>query len=323
MDICGTDLGTMTELDNRIYFAFGDTFGYADGVCGRDNQQANWRSNVLAWTNVVDPKDGLALSDWLAGPDGRAIAVIEGAHQTPVDGQPTEQTKIPTAMVAVGSAIHLHYMSIHDFAAKSGAWNCNYSAWVTSLDGGQSWTPDAGQFTDASSNFMELALTADVTPDNPKGEFVYALGTPAGRFGAARLGRAPAATVTDPTSWQYCSGLDSTGEPAWAATESAAVDMVAAPVGEASILWNPALQRWMYTYLNEDAAALQLREAPFLWGPWSDPHTLATANDYPQLYGAFMTRSLLSSDGLTLYFVMSQFGPYDTFLMKAELKPTS
>jgi hypothetical protein len=28
LDICGTDLGTMTEIGNSIFFAFGDTFGY-------------------------------------------------------------------------------------------------------------------------------------------------------------------------------------------------------------------------------------------------------------------------------------------------------
>ena len=33
VDICGTDLGTMTEIGNRIFFAFGDTFGYDDDHC--------------------------------------------------------------------------------------------------------------------------------------------------------------------------------------------------------------------------------------------------------------------------------------------------
>jgi len=33
VDVCGTDLGTMTELNDRIYFAFGDTFGYEGDTC--------------------------------------------------------------------------------------------------------------------------------------------------------------------------------------------------------------------------------------------------------------------------------------------------
>jgi Domain of unknown function (DUF4185) len=75
----------------------------------------------------------------------------------------------------------------------------------------------------------------------------------------------------------------------------------------------------MYTYLNEHTASLELREADHLWGPWTPPHTLVTAREYPQLYGAFMTPSFLREDGRSLFFVMSQYGPYNTFIMKAEL----
>ncbi len=42
LDICGTDLGIMTEAHGRIFFAFGDTFGYpCSGVGG-----PNWRSEL-------------------------------------------------------------------------------------------------------------------------------------------------------------------------------------------------------------------------------------------------------------------------------------
>lgn len=75
----------------------------------------------------------------------------------------------------------------------------------------------------------------------------------------------------------------------------------------------------MYTYLNENTACLELREADHLWGPWTAPHTLVRAKDYPQLYGAFMTPSFLRDNGRTLFFVMSQYGPYNTFIMRAQL----
>jgi hypothetical protein len=41
--------------------------------------------------------------------------------------------------------------------------------------------------------------------------------------------------------------------------------------------------------------------------------------DYPQLYGAFMTPSFLRDNGRTLFFVMSQYGPCNTFIMRAQL----
>jgi hypothetical protein len=321
VDVCGTDLGTMTEHGGRVWFAFGDTFGYDGEVC-RGNGGPNWRSNTLAWADNPQPAHGIALADWLTGADGRAVAMVQGAHQQPVAGQPSELTKIPTALAAIGDTLYLHYMSVHEFAATGGVWDCNYSTWATSTDGGRTWTEAATRFAGPDSNFVELAVTTQTAPDNPDGGHLYALGTPSGRFGAARLGRVPVTTVTDPTTWQYLSGRGDDAAPTWSTDAGSAIDVVPAPVGEASLLWNPALSRWLYSYLDEHAAALRLREAEHLWGPWTDPHTLATAADYPQLYGAFTTPSLLTDDGRTLYFVMSQYGPYNTFLMRAALTPT-
>lgn len=61
LDLCGTDLGIMTEADGRIFFAFGDTFGYPCSGPGGPN----WRSNTLGATANHNPDkwrrvDGLA-----------------------------------------------------------------------------------------------------------------------------------------------------------------------------------------------------------------------------------------------------------------------
>ncbi len=317
IDICGTDLGIMTELNGRIYFAFGDTFGYDGDVC-RGIGGPNWRSNTFSSTADLDPQAGVRLTDWLEGPDGRAIAIIQGAHQSPFAANSSEQTKIPTGMVNAGGTIYLHYMSVHGFAPRGGVWECNDSKWVYSNDAGKSWHECALQFGGQDSNFNMLALTSAITPDNPDGRFVYALGTPCGRFGTARLGRAPISFILDPSKWEYL-GNSSRTALIWSRNPSDAADVIPAPVGEASVLWNPHLRRWMYTYLNEDTASLELREGEHLWGPWTDSHTIVTAGEYPQLYGAFMTPSFLKNDGRTLFFVMSQYGPYNTFIMRADL----
>lgn len=75
----------------------------------------------------------------------------------------------------------------------------------------------------------------------------------------------------------------------------------------------------MYTYLNESTGSIELREAEHPSGPWSVPNVMKTARDYPQLYGAFMTPSFMQDGGKSFYFVMSMYGPYNTFLMKATL----
>jgi Domain of unknown function (DUF4185) len=319
LDVCGTDLGIMTELNDRIYFAFGDTFGYEGDIC-RGVGGPNWRSNSFASTADHNPENRFRLTDWLRGSDGHAVAIVQGAHQPAFASETSEQTKIPTSVVSIDSTIYLHYMSVRGFAAKGGVWECNSSNWLYSDDLGKTWHQCATPFGDQSSNFNMLALTAAVAPDNPDGKYVYALGTPCGRFGAAKLGRVSKERILDGQAWEYLAPSKATEtEPNWTKECSRGIEVVPAPVGEASVLWNPAMRRWMYSYLNENTACLELREADHLWGPWTAPHVLATARDYPQLYGAFMTPSFLRNNGRSLFFVMSQFGPYNTFIMKAQL----
>ena len=67
-------------------------------------------------------------------------------------------------------------------------------------------------------------------------------------------------------------------------------------------MWDPWIKRWLFTYLNEDTAQIELREAENPWGPWSVPIALATAHQFPQLYGAFMTPSFLRDSGKFVVF---------------------
>lgn len=321
-DVCSTDLGTMTEIGKKIYFAFGDTFGYS-GDKPTPLSGVDWRSNVFA--SAATPIDAEKAGErkiprltWRTNANGRAIPIIEGAHLPAFTGSHGEQTKIPTAMVSVGNRIYLHYMSVHGFAPRGGVWECNFSKFVYSDDFGQNWTSLGMPFGDRESNFNMLALTNQRGPGNEDRAYVYALGTPCGRFGGVQLARVPAGKIQDFEAWEYYSGAANGGE-GWVRDQSKAMRVIPPPVGEASILWNPFIKRWMYTYLNEQTASIQLREAEYLWGPWSAPNVVTTAHDYPQLYGAFMTPSLMDDDGKTFYFVMSMYGPYNTFLMKATL----
>ncbi|MEX2540777.1 MAG: DUF4185 domain-containing protein [Trueperaceae bacterium] len=304
-DICGTDIGTMAELGGRIYFAFGDTFGYRGEECPKFGP--NWRSNVLASTGDHDPADGIVLQQWLTGSRGSAVAMTEGAHQPAFSG---EQTRIPTAMIAVEDRLYVHYMSVHGFAAQGGVWSCNFSRFLYSDDLGESWREAEEVFGDAEAGFNMLALAA---AGEGQDRYVYAIGTPCGRFGGARAARVAPNAILDSGAWEYFTG------DGWSGERGEAGEVIPEPVGEGSLVWNEGLGRWLYSYLNEHSAALELREALNPWGPWSEPVTLATAGRFPQLYGAYMTPSFISTDGRTVYFVMSQFGPYNTFIMKATL----
>jgi hypothetical protein len=317
VDVCGTDIGTMAELDGTIYFAFGDTFGFRGDDCPRHGP--NWRSNALAYSRDLDPSDGIHFDGWLTNDLGRAVAITEGAHQRAFTEPAGEQTRIPTALVAVDGRLVLHVMSVHGFAPQGGVWTCNASLLFVSEDRGATWWQADGTFGTRDSGFNMLALTNEAGAGNEEGRFVYALGTPCGRFGGVRVARVPAADVVDLAAWRYLREIADDGTPTWSPDEAEAMEVIPAPVGEASILWHPFLERWLYSYLNEHTAAIELREAPHPWGPWSEPHVLVTAQEYPQLYGAFMTPSFLQDEGRRLYFVMSRFGPYNTFIMEATL----
>ena len=309
-DLCGTDIGTMAEISGTIVLAFGDTFGWQGDTCRPFGP--NWRSNVIAFTTDKDPSDGVVIDDWLKGDDGKAIAASEGAHMLKFS---SEQTRIPTAMVAVGDTLYLHYMSVHGFADMGGVWLCNNSRFISSADGGRTWEEGAEEFGNFQSSFNMLALANQPGAGNEDGSYVYAIGTPCGRFNGARAARVKGTEIMDTAAWEY---FDGTG---WTTDRAQAAEVIKPGVGEGSLVWNPGIGQWMYTTLNELAKALEIRFAPRPEGPWSEPETLALGSDYKSLYGAFMTPSWISEDGLTFYYVMSQFGPYNTYVMKAELTP--
>lgn len=207
------------------------------------------------------------------------------------------------------------YMSVHGFAARGGEWSCNYSRFVYSDDQGATWTEAAADFGDRDSKFNMLALSGATGPGNESGEHVYAIGTACGRFGAAYAARVPKGAVLDPAAWEYFDGQGWTVDPAKAA---AVIPPIA---GEGSLVFNAGLGKWMYTTLNQDAEAIQLHFADRPWGPWGDTIDLVSGREFAQIYGAYLTPSLISDDGSTFYFVMSQFGPYNAYIMRAELSP--
>jgi Domain of unknown function (DUF4185) len=312
-DACGTDLGTMAEVGDTIVLAFGDTFGWMGDTCPRFGP--NMRSNVIGFTTDRDPSDGVVIEDWQSDGDGRAIAAIDGRHDPQFTG---EFSKIPTAMVAVGDTLYLHYMSVHGFSFSPGvAFLCNSSRFIASRDGGKTWDEGESDFGDYLSNFNMLSLSAQLGTGNESGAFVYAIGTPCGRAFGARVARVPARELQQTGAWEYWDGW------AWTRERAQAAEVIKPGVGEGSLVWNGGIGRWMFASINAPANALELRFAERPEGPWSKPVLLVDEFDYAAPYGAYMTPSWIAKDGRTFYFVMSQFGRYNTYIMKAELKHRS
>ena len=72
-------------------------------------------------------------------------------------------------------------------------------------------------------------------------------------------------------------------------------------------------------YLNHNDYAIELREAPEPWGPWSDPIEVLTGLEAPGLYGSYMNPLYVENGGETIYFTMSLWNPYDVYVVKATL----
>ncbi len=173
--------------------------------------------------------------------------MTEGAHQPAFTEPGGEQTRIPTAMVTVDDRLYLHFMSVHGFAEQGGVWSCNFSRFVYSDDAGASWHEAADDFGMRDAEINMLALTHERGAGNEAGSYVYALATPCGRFGGARAARVRirrrprsqrmAVPDSDHTRWRAHVGPGRRRRPRF----------VSPPVGEGSILWNPHLERWMFT----------------------------------------------------------------------------
>ncbi|NLG98878.1 MAG: DUF4185 domain-containing protein [Chloroflexi bacterium] len=300
--VYGTDLGSMFDKDGKIYMVFGDTFGCCPPGTGGPGGAGDWRYNVMAVISDRDPKDGLTFDTMITDRQYHAKQLITKEF--------VDTTVIPTYGVAVGDRMFLHYMGVRSWGTP-GSWTLSSSGLAYSDDDGETWHKDSGVSWAGDSNFGQVAFVKE-------GNFLYLFGIPGGRFGGVALARVPQDKVLDQAAYRYYSG-QFLGRPVWSKDEKEAKLIVPAPVGELSVIWNAYLERWIMTYLDEHRAAIVIREAREMWGPWSPPLTLVSGKDYPALYGAYMHPWYVENDGETIYFAMSQWGPYSVFWMKATL----
>lgn len=292
--VTGTDLGSMFDKDGKLYIVFGDTFG---------PEKSDWRCSVMAVTSDRDPRDGLTFDEMLTDRPGHAKELLQRGIG--------DVTVIPTYGVAIGAQMVLHYMGVKHWG-DPGKWDLNEAGLATSADDGQTWVKDTPVKWPAGTNFGQVAFVKHA-------EYLYLFGIPGGRFGGVKLARVPQEQFLDPAQYAYFSGL-SGGEPQWAADETSGVQVVPAPVGELSVMWNAYLQRWIMTYLDDEMNRIVIREAAELWGAWGPALKITSSSDYSGLYGAYLHPWYVENEGETIYFTMSQWGPYAVYLMKAHLE---
>ena len=300
-EVYGTDLGIVWDKGgNEVFVLFGDTFGA--GWCGNGGCGGGWRSNVLARSADTTLSNGLTFTTMIQDAPRHAKEILPSRK---VDND--EMTVIPTAGVTVGSRHYIHYMSVRHWG-DPGQWLTNYAGMAYSDDNGQSWVkhPTARWVNNASWThpFQMAALVKN-------GGFVYLYGTPNGRFGNVHLARVPEGALLDINAYRYWDGNG------WSTSQAAARPVVIGIAGELSVAYNAALGRFLMTYLNEHRQAVVLRDAGTPTGPWSGEKLLATGAAFPGIYNAFIHP--WGNTASELYFISSQWTPYNTFLLRASL----
>lgn len=287
-NVHGTDLGHMISHKGALYMVFGDTYGPDGGA---------WRSSTMA--RIADPQGGFDFDQMITGPDGTAMELIRSAKIPGI-----EWTVIPTNGISLGERMVLHYMGVRMWTSD-GRWIVSRSGLAYSDDDGQSWHRSPTAVWPNGSGFEQVAFV-------DQGDLIYTFGIPGGRFGPVSLRRVACDDLFDPAAYRYWDGRR------WVADHHAAASVVPAPAGELSVAWSAPHGRWLMMYLDETKAAIVLRTAPDLVGPWSAAQTVARAVDYPGLYAPY----IVPGDPLDteVRFTMSRWKPlYNVFLMRAPL----
>ncbi|MGH3442706.1 MAG: DUF4185 domain-containing protein [Nitriliruptorales bacterium] len=291
-DVAGTDLGHSFRHGDSLYMVFGDTFGQ-----GWPQRRGNWRSNVLARVDDLDPSDGLDFATMVTDARGRAREILPSLKIPGI-----ERTVIPTGGASLGDRMLLHYMSVSSWGGH-GHWRARHAGLAVSADGGETWTRPPGAIWDGEGNFVQVDFAEDEG-------WLYMLGIPAGRDGGAALARVEPDDATDKGAYEYWDGR------AWVrGDEHAAVTVVEGPVGELSLRWSPRFERWLLMYLHEANDDVVLRTAPELTGPWDEPRIVVTAKQWPQPYGPYF----VPLDGDEVYFTLSRFDFYNVYLLRLHL----
>lgn len=303
-DVCGTDLGIVWQMEgNKFGIFFGDTFGkdfipYKEGGGGSGG---NWRSNVLAFSEDINLEDGLTISGMAmnnTGTSARKIALTTpGAYNT----------SIPTSAIRANNSDYVHYMNIYNWEGQNFSWLTHHSSLFASYDDGKNWSRVETVTFAPNSHFSQVAYAK-------KDGYVYMIGTLSGRGGAAYLSRFLEKDIENMNEYEYWNGISEK----WVKEdEKSATIIIPSLIGEASLIYHEKYQRWIYTYTKE-GHGLVYRDTKDITN-WKYSKEKDLAIGIPGgIYGSFIHP--LSANLDKLYFIISIWYPYNSFLASVDMK---
>ena len=303
-NVGGTDLGIVWEISSGYYgLFFGDTYGkdFSPNFSAPGPNGGSWRSNVLLYSDDTDLEDGLRISGAAIDQWGNAREIVRSAHVTNGTG---DFTSIPTSAVHANGRDYVHYFNLRTWDG----WVTNYSGMYRSTDGGGTWDRVSGINWGGESYFGQVGFC------NIGDGYVYVVGTQSGRDSKPKLARVPESGIESQAEYEFWNGAD------WKkGKEKEATTLIDDIAGELSVEYLPEFDKWVILYFNGPRYEITMRYADRITGPWSDPITVASGRQYAQLYGSFI-HPLSKREGGKLYFIMSMWLPYNTYLMSLDIK---
>ena len=309
-DVYGTDLGIIVKHNSKYHYIFGDTFGNKSGL--------NWRSNVMAYSTDTDPSNGITIDGWIPSPlNGYAGELISSLKIDYV-----EMTSIPSAALSYNGNMYIFYMSVRHWGSVGGVWQSNNASIAVSTDNGYNFAKMSNISWAGTSNFVQFAFVQNQGSLNESDTNFYFLATPAGRYGACYLCRVDRDSLLNQSAYRYYTGTGFFGYPQWSSDHNEAVAIFPSDVGELSVMWNEYLQKWTAFYFDNSEFDIVVRTADDLWGPWDAPLPIVGGVEYPSLYGSYVHPDFVENSGEVVYFIMSKFDVYNTFVLSVNLNLT-
>lgn len=290
--------------DGVTNFLYGDCYGapWAAPVTAGPVAPAKltgWRANsLLVSTSEPTLAGGVAITDCASLPSSlnceTLLAVAHGSVSC-----------IPTGAVAIEGIHYAGFMDVTNWnTGVSDMWTTAQSFIATSADNGQTWTRTAQTFPASYAKWQQLAFC--VGPDG----YLYIFGTPAGRHGVPSLARLSLTENLVTSDWDF---WDGTG---WTANSLTAAPLTLGTMGELSVRYDATLGMFVATWLDGNLGVGYVSTAAAPQGPWSAPQDLFPAGSAIGGYGVFQ---LPQSNATDLWFTVSQWGPYQTYLLHSSL----
>ncbi|MCC7449431.1 MAG: DUF4185 domain-containing protein [Anaerolineae bacterium] len=319
--------------DDNLYTANGDGKGF----------------NLFAWTasDIVINR----LSGTLPHLGGHVTAAGDAVGQ--IWTRNKRYNRKPTGMVCVDGAI---YVAIQDLSLDFN--DAPRASISKSTDHGVTWTWDTVAPMFDNYRFTTI-MFLDYGKDNVNAidDYVYAYGLDHNwRSSVTRvvpdpvdlyLARVPRTSIMNRAAWQFYTGTDSDGNPAWSDNIQAKVSILHDDRGytgsrahsfdnpdvlaQGGVVYNKPLNRYIYSTWTE--FTFEFYEAPHPWGPWK--HFLT--KDYgiypwsPTRYGGYGTTipsKFISADGKVMWVQSnvcwcsdSGFSNYQFSLRRLEVEP--